>query len=85
MCASEYIVTQSITLSLSLSLSPHLSITPLLVCALSQTAPVVGPVRRPDTAAVHTRKSIEGLNQEISFALEGMQIILPVRQRAREG
>ena len=83
MCASEYIVTQSIALSLSFSLS--LSPPPLLVCALSQTAPVVGPVRRPDTAAVHTRKSIEGLNQEISFALEGMQIILPVRQRAREG
>ena len=81
MCASEYILTQCI----ALSLSPHLSIAPLLVCASSQTAPVVGPVRRPDAAAVHTRKSIEGLNQEISSALEGMRIILPVRQRAREG
>ena len=35
-----------------------------------------GPARRG--VDVHTRKSIEGLNQEISLVLEGVQIISPV-------
>ena len=36
----------------------------------------MAPARRSD--AVHTRKSIEGLNQEITSALEGVQILSPV-------
>ena len=44
---------------------------------MQQTAPVAAPARRGDD--VHTRKSIEGLNQEISSVLEGVHIISPVR------
>ena len=44
---------------------------------MQQTAPVAAPTRRGDD--VHTRKSIEGLNQEISSVLEGVHIISPVR------
>ena len=44
---------------------------------MQQTAPVAAPARRGDV--VHTRKSIEGLNQEISSALEGVHMLSPVR------
>ena len=38
---------------------------------------MAAPARRGDV--VHTRKSIEGLNQEISSALEGVHMLSPVR------
>ena len=46
------------------------------ICTSFQSPPVVAPARRSD--AVHTRKSIEGLNQEITSVLEGVQILSPV-------